>query len=183
MNKKALTLFTIICSIAGITFFLIQRNWLVVQCAFIPPQTTLSSAQEKDVTTQKVAQLFYWNNETWRSEDATIIWHAADNAHNAQLLIKQWIVTLHDEHLIPQNVTLESVALSSPGTEAYISFSHSLFTDDLSTMNKWLLVEGLVKTLHAAGLGLHSIMLLIHHRPMVDDQLDFSQPLPVQTRI
>jgi hypothetical protein len=170
-----------ICGLGGIIFFLIQRNWLIVQFTYTP--SVASQHTQQNLTSKKSIKIFYWKKGSWHHEEASIVWDEQNPTQTLQQLVKQWLTTLSDEQLIPSSCILESIALSSPGSEAYLSFDRSFFLPEQSIIKKWYIIEGLFKTLHHAGLRLTSMMFLVHDQPMVDDHIEFSQPIPTQQRL
>jgi len=164
-------------------FFLIQRNWLIIHFTFSPSCAESSSTEEKVTAAQKKIKFFYFKNKKWHTEQISLVWDEQNHTMNMQQLIKQWLTVLQDERLLPAHINLESVALSSQGGDAYLSFDRSLFSSDQSIMKKWLILESLFKTMHNAAIPIYSVMFLVHNKPMDDDHLEFSQPLPVQERL
>ncbi len=140
-------------------------------------------AIDQKMPDHKTIKLFFWRQHKWHHETVTMVWDPQNVGRNATQLIKQWLLVMHDEHVLNRHVSLESIAVSSMGNEAYISFDRSLFAPEWSVIKKWMVIESLIKTVLHNDLSLHSIMLMVHHKPMNDDHIDFSQPLPVQERI
>jgi hypothetical protein len=183
MKLRSFSLLITICIAGGALFFLLHRKWLIVHFTMSPMGITAASTQSTQLSTHKTIKLFYWKNEKWLQEEISIIWDEQNMAQNARQVLKQWLATMHNEHLLAPHVALESLALSSLGNEAYISFDRSLFSPEWPIIKKWLILEGLFKTILAAQLPLHSVTLLVHNRPMEDEHLELSQPLPVQERL
>ncbi len=183
MKTRTFFILTLICCVAGVIFFLIQRNWVIIHFTFSPHHNGSSNTEEKCTAVQKKIKFFYFKNNKWHTEQINLVWDDQNNTMNMQQLVKQWLTLLQDEHLLPAHVNLVSVALSSQGGDAYISFDTSLFSPDQSIMKKWLILESLFKTMHDAAVPIYSVMFLVHNKPMVDDHLEFSQPLPVQERL
>ncbi|MFA6262881.1 MAG: hypothetical protein WCW33_04940 [Candidatus Babeliales bacterium] len=181
MKPQFFIILLCICGLAGIIFFLIQRNWLIVQFTYTP--SVASQQIQQNLTSKKAVKIFYWKKGSWRHEEASIVCDEQNPTQTLQQLVKQWLTTLSDEQLIPQNCAIESIALSSPGSEAYLSFDRSFLIPEQSIIKKWYIIEGLFKTLHHAGLTLTSMMFLVHDQPMVDDHIEFSQPIPTQQRL
>ena len=128
----------------------------------------------------KAVRLFFKKNGRWHHESITLVWHKNNTPHNLKLLINQWLTTATDEHIIPPNITLESIALGTPGSDLFISFDHTLFKKDDSIMHKWSVVEGLIKTIYAAINTIHALTLQVHHQPILDDHLELAQAIPIQ---
>jgi len=173
----------LLCSCAGVFFFLLQQRWLIIHWNLTPFSDALLAPTTGQSTQQKTIKIFYWNHEKWNSDEVSIIWHEDNTTNNLQHIIKQWLMTLQDERLIPPHVTLESVALSSSGNEAYVSFDRSFLNPEQPIINKWRILDGFFKTLLHAQMHIQTITFLVKQKPMDDDHLDFSQPVPVQERL
>ena len=68
--------------------------------------------------------------------------------------------------------------LSASGNDAYISFDRAIFAKNESTFDKWMWVEWLLKTIRMAQIGIAQIHVFVHHQPLIDVHLDFSQAWP-----
>ena len=145
--------------------------------------STVAPQTSESATSKKLVKLFYWKKGAWHHEEVPVVWNEQNVTQTLEQLVKQWLSILTDEHLAPQHCTLESIAVSSPGNEAYFAFDRSFLLPELSIIKKWYVIEGLFKTIHHAGLTIHSIMFLVHDRPMTDEHIEFSQPIPAQQRL
>ncbi|MFA5306400.1 MAG: hypothetical protein WC365_03040 [Candidatus Babeliales bacterium] len=181
MKTKFFIVILFLCSVAGIIFFLIQRNWLIIQFTYTQPAATQQNPH--NVTSKKNIRIFYKNKGGWHHEEASIVWNEHNQEQALGQLIKQWLMTLAGEQLIPRNCILESVVFSSSGNEAFVSFDRSFLLSEQSILKKWYVIEGLFKTIHHAGISLTSLMFLVHDQPMTDDHIEFSQPIPAQQRL
>lgn len=159
-----------------------QRNWLIIRFTFSPSRVARSVLDQRS-NAPKIIKLYYYKLDKWHQEETSIIWDKQNASLNLKQVIKQWVKVHQDEHLLSGHLTVESVALSSPGSEAYLSFDRTLFSPEWSILQKWRIIESLFKTIHQANFHIASISLLVHHQRMDDDQLDLSQPLPVQERL
>jgi hypothetical protein len=181
VKTKFFVILLCLCSLVGIVFFLVQRNWLIVQFTYAP--SIAHQQAQQSLTSKKSVKIFYWKKGSWHHEEASIVWDDQNLTQTLQQLVKQWLTTMVDEQLIPQNCTLESIALSSPGSEVYLSFDRSFLIPELSIIKKWYVIEGLFKTIHHAGMTINSMMFLVNNQPMIDDHIEFSQPIPAQQRL
>jgi hypothetical protein len=173
---------SIVCLAAGVLIFLIQQKWLIINFTGPAHKKAVTPLSHTGKAAKKTIKLWHHKNHQWRFEEASIIWHEQDSALNLAQIVRQWLTIQHDEHALTPHTALEHTTLSSPGSEAYLSFDRPLFSNALPIKKKWLIVESLFKTIHQAGLCLQSISLLVHGQPMDDEHLDFSRPLPLQER-
>lgn len=159
-----------------------QHNCLIVHFTFSPLRIA-QNVIEQQSNAPKTIKLYYWKDEKWHQEETKIVWDRLNPSLNLKQVIKQWVKVHQDEQLVSPHLAVESVTLSSPESEAFLSFDRTLFNADWSIMQKWLIIESIFKTIHHAQFHITSISLLVHHQPMDDDHLDLSQPLPVQERL
>lgn len=182
MKTKSIIIATL-CCIAGVLFFLINRKWLIIQLGFYPSaQQYTTSVTNSDIAAKKIS-LYFYKQEAWQKREVSFLWQTDNQEHNLTQLIKSWLSLLQDEHILPSNITLESVALSSSGNEAYVSFDRSIFLAEWPIIKKWFVLEGLFRTMYHAEMVVQTITLLVNQKPMYDEHIDFSQPLPVQERL
>jgi hypothetical protein len=165
--------------VLGIVIFIIQRGLLIVEWAINPNIAQQLASTQQNVSTQKKLTFFFVKDNTLQKDEISLIWKDNDSVENLKNLINNWLSFLQDEKILHKSVAVEDVAISSIGQEAYISFDRSPLHSEWSIRKKWLLVEGLLKTIHNAELDIKFAILLVNQKPMEDEQLDFSQPLPV----
>ncbi len=181
MKTRIFIFIALFCGLVGTLFFLIQRNWLIVQFTGAPSVVPAASTQQ-NLSSQKAVRLYYWKNDKWHHDEVSIIWGDCARGNNIKQLIKQWLILLQEEHIVAPHIMLQSVTLDASGNNVFVSFDHLLFSRDWSIMKKWQIFQGLCKTLHYAEPKIQKINLLINHQPLEDDHLDFSQALPVIER-
>ena len=179
MKQKNIVITITASLLIGVIFFLIHRKVLVIQLN-VSSSDALAYASSFDNAAHKPARLYYKKNNAWAYEAITLVWHQNNDTHNLKQLINQWLMTLVDEHQIPSNITLESIALATPGSDLYLSFDRTFFDKDASIMNKWHVIESLLKTIRFANNSIQTITLQVHHHPMPDDHLELTQAIPVQ---
>ena len=78
-----------------------------------------------------------------------------------------------------KKVVVQTVLLSASDQVAYLSFDSGPLSEESSTFDKWMLIEGLFKTIRKNNVPLEQIQLLVHHQLMKDPHLDFSKPWPI----
>lgn len=134
--------------------------------------------QQLDVT-RKVITFHYWHNQKWHTEKTELIWHSNDIGQNITYLLNSWFTWLEEEHMITKKITVQTVLLSTDTQHAYISFDRNPFDKQQSTYNKWMLIESLLKTIREVNVSLNHITFLVHHQPLKDMHLDFTNPWPI----
>jgi len=152
------------------------HNWIIVR------YPSYISEIEQQIYTMKPKKgevlLHYWKNEKWSREKISVLL-TSDKAKNIKYLVNNWLTLLDEEAVMGKKVTLKDVLLDATGQQAYLSFDRILFDDNSATFVKWMLIEGLLKTLQKSGIGLQKVHFLVHHQIMDDYHLDFSKPWPI----
>lgn len=174
MRSTSFLLLSCLCLAAGIITYAFYNELLIVQIAtnknsLVPPVSTVE---------KKKFLLHYWHNAAWHTEDKELI-QATDLRKTIGYLITAWLNLLEEEQLIHKKTTVQSVMLDQTERELYISFDHSFLPKHYSTYEKLLLVEGLLKTIRASTPQISHIIFLVHHQPLQDAHLDFTQPWPI----
>jgi len=159
--------------VIGIVFCCFYNRWIIITTAsFSSPPLYAQNVTKKNIT------YYYFYNDKWNTETQDILWehNTTTNIHN---LINNWLRILYEEKIIPKQTSLQSVLLSNSAT-AYLSFDHNIFSKQDSIFKKWMLIEGILKTISAQEIPIHSIQFLVQHKHMHDPHLDFSRPWPIQ---
>lgn len=167
----------IICVIAGL-FVAINNELLIVRLPQLrDPYESLDAAHA--VVNKKVVRRVYWHHDAWHNESTELLW--PENAQQKlYYLINSWLALLDEEHVMPKKVTVQSVAVCPSGQEAYISFDRNPFDKESSVFERVMFIEGLLKTVRENDIKIQAIQFLVHHQPLNDYYLDFSNPWPVQ---
>lgn len=168
--------------IAGCTFILglitcaYLNNWIIIR--FPSYLNDIDNFYTNAATSKKKVTLFFWKHDQWRKETTHLSW-SQDQEKNIEAITKAWLSLLEDEGLITTPVRLQSVLLSPPKTQAYLSFDRNFLPQEGPVYDKWLRVEGLLKTIRENNISLSHIQFLVDHQPMSDYHLEFSNPWSV----
>ncbi len=158
--------------IIGIFFFAFYNQIIIIRIpSFTPIEVTPS------VINKKTIALHYFHQDRWKAETHEQLW-ADSAAKNLSQLINTWLTLLDDERIITKKTTLQSALLSEANT-AYLSFDHNLFTKEDPVFKKWMIIEGLLKTIRANISSIQNVQLLVQHQQLQDPHLDFSMPWPL----
>jgi hypothetical protein len=171
---KKITLL-IICFIIGTLYFAFNQGWIVIRSFSITAQADQATNALR--ATKKQMNLVFWNNNKWNKESVEII-TTSDTAQTVQYLLNSWLTLLDEENVMAKKVTLQSALMSAHG-QLYISFDRNPFDENSPTHDKWMWVEGLLTTIRENEPSVHKIHFLVHHHPMEDTHLDFSNPWPI----
>jgi len=155
-------------------YFAYNHRWIIIH---FPKKSYQADLQKHTVQiTKKRVTRVYWNNDAWHNEETELLWSDDDKANTLLHLITSWLALLDEEKVMEKKVSVQSVVLSLSGADAYISFDRNPFTKNQSTYSKLLWVEGLLKTVRENGVKVQAIYFLVHHQPLTDFHLDFSNP-------
>lgn len=121
--------------------------------------------------------MHYYHGDKWKAEKQELLWSDSVEQNILQLL-NAWFMLLDEEHITPKKTMVQS-ALISTADCAYLSFDHNIFTKEETIFKKWMLIEGLLKTLVANGILLQQVQFFVQHQQLYDAHLDFSFPWPV----
>ncbi len=178
MKKTIYVIACIMLLAIGSLFFFYQESWIVF---FIPQQQVNSNVTTSQHNYTKEVTLWAWNNNTRSQKKETAeIMYSNDVTQNLKLLLNSWFLFLEEEGLSDKQIIVQSVALSPCATQAFISINQYPFDKAASTHHKLMLIESLLKTIKENDTTISSIRLLIHHKPLIDDHLNFDVAWPVQ---
>jgi hypothetical protein len=170
--------------ILGAVFLLFNREIILIQLPWASKNCHQMSKVANFVYVQKKVRHFFWRDGRWCSEESMSIWCQNNTAKNIKKIVNSWIFCLQEESLIDHAVWVQSVALSGDNEDVYISFNRSFINSELSIFKKWVLIEGLLKTIREAIAGeevvqrIKRILFLVNHDHLQDNHLDFSQAWP-----
>jgi hypothetical protein len=160
--------------IAAIFFFALYNQWLIITIA----QNKNKEIIQTSILRKKEIILYYFNHEKWNNEKQEILW--SDNAtKNIYQLLNAWLTLLDEERIISKKITLQTALLSSSGT-MYLSFDHNPLAKEDIIFKKWILIEGLLKTITVNNIPIQYVQFLVQHQLLHDQHIDFSMPWPVQ---
>lgn len=171
MNKLILALFTLLALAAGSIWYMVNAGIIIFSYPALA-EYTFQAAQKKNITV-------HWFTETQKnSEKLDIIW-AHSNQQNVATVVATWLACMQEEELIDKRVKLETAVVTANNSEAFVSFSHSLFNKEDTIITKWQLIEALFQTLKPLFPELQTIRFLVKNETYHDEHIDFSVSLPV----
>ncbi len=178
MKKVNLALIVTSCLLIGALFFLFQRNWLMLQW---PIRTAFfdGASIKKESISKRSVSLYWWKNEKFYHEDEIVIWHDNNGTDSIKHVVDRWLLRMVQEKILLPSMIVDSVALSSDGQSAYLSFNQSFMWTEWSIMKKWMLIESLCKTLKSTDLSVKHLIFLVKQEIMEDIHLDFTYPWPI----
>jgi hypothetical protein len=174
-RKKIYTTFSLVSLISGMLFFAYMHEWIIIRVPHRdePAQNMAACVHKKMVT------FYFWDNGIWQHDAWALCFSDNDHLLNIEYYVRYWLDYLREEGFIDQTINLESVLFSSSNSIAHVSFNQNPLPSQGSILQKWMWIESLLKTLRENGIKLQAVQLLVHHQPLVDDHLDFTNPWPL----
>jgi hypothetical protein len=157
----------------GMLYFAWTNNIILIRYPFSPQPFCKTNTKS---ISKKKAVLFFWHNDMWNKEEVDLIW-STDMTKNIHYLINSWLNLLEEEDINEKRISVESVAIHDH--KAYISFDRNPFDKNKATFDKWLWIEGLLKTIRENNVPLQEVQFLAHHKIVNDYHLDFSNSWPI----
>lgn len=172
-RKLLYTLLSCILFSIGALYVALHNHWII----FKFPSYKKNTEEQARLRTRKkkVCNLSLWKNGRWQIEKTTLIW-SDDITENITHLVNGWLVALYDEHITKKRVHLESVMVHLQSKKIYLSFDRSPLHKEWPVFAKWHLIESLLKTIRDNVTHIQDVHILVHHQPLIDQHLDFSQP-------
>jgi hypothetical protein len=155
---------------AAFLFFALYNQWIIFSFPWHKNSVMAPSAliQKKQIVQH------YFHADKWKTEKQEILWQDSIEK-NIFHMINAWLALLDEEHITSKKTTLQSVLITPSGI-AYISFDHNILGKEETIFKKWMLIEGLLKTILSSGITISQIQFLVQHQPLQDAHLDFSMP-------
>ncbi len=176
MKNKKLILILLSALAAGILWYALTQEWLIINLPF--GKGALTTHAKTGITTHKKIGVYVPKQGAIRREERELLW-CDDAATNASYLTTAWLNILDDELTLAKKTSLQSVAAAHDGRELIISFDRPPLNKNSSTAEKLLLIESLLKSVRESLPLVKTTLFLVHHKHMHDAHLDFSRPWPV----
>lgn len=174
MKYRTLFFTTLIAAIIGALLFAYCNGIIIIRY----PSYDSTHAISHVTSNKKQITLYYWHNEKWNHEKIELMW-SHDTASSLHYLLNSWLTYLDEEHVMHKKITVQTVLLTTDSQHTYISFDRNPLDKEQSTYEKWLFIEGLLKTLRENVTTIRFITFLVHHQPLHDAHLDFCNPWPI----
>lgn len=159
--------------IAALLFFAIYNQLII----FRMPERSFNELAPSAIIQKKQITQHYFHGNKWKTEKQDMLWQDSTEK-NVFHIINAWLVLLDEEHIIAKKTTLQSALVTQSGT-VYLSFDHNILGKEETIFKKWLLIEGLLKTIASNNIAITHVQFLVQHQPLQDTHLDFSLPWPV----
>ncbi len=172
-NKKQIVGITV-ALIAGCLAALCYRGNII----FVFPSANTQMPANAMPIAKKQVKLFFWRADSWKYEKSELML-GSDAAETIAALANKWLTLLDEEGVMTKKVMVPAVLMAVSGNQAYISFDRYPFDKESAAYDKWMWLEGLLKTLRENGVAVPRIYFKVQHKPLRDYHLDFSSPWPL----
>lgn len=170
MNNKFLYSLCGILFFVSILFFAWFNEYIIIN----PRRALLINTHQTSSAKKKIVLYLYKNN--WQ-QDFVHLLLSENDASNAQLITGRWLEIALEEGILKKKTNVQSAVITSD-KELVISIDHSLFSKENSTFEKWMIIEGILKSISDAIPNIKKIRFLINHQPINDPHLDFINAWP-----
>jgi hypothetical protein len=157
--------------ISALLFFAIYNQLILFCTPWSAKKSTSSVLQKKHVTH------YYYHGDKWKIEKQELLW-SENTEKNIVQLINAWLTLLDEEHITPKKTMVQSALISSADC-AYLSFDHNILAKEETIFKKWMLIEGLLKTVMMNNIPIKQVQFLVQHQQLHDIHLDFSLAWPM----
>jgi hypothetical protein len=172
MDKKAIAFISFIAFAIGCFYLAVERDFIIIRF------NNYSDTPEQSATLgKKQVHLYYWNHNKWINEPVEIIWSSHIN-QTIIYLLDAWFTLMEEEKIIEKKVSVQSALFAEDNKILLLSLDYNPFSSDSSTFDKWMIIEGILKTLRDNGIKVQGVKFLVHHHEIYDYHLDFSNPWP-----
>jgi hypothetical protein len=161
----------------GILFFLLHKNWLIVQWASFGREG-ISLEKKESLALKRKIPLFLLKNGELRKELVSQVL-SEDTTESIRCFFNRWLLLAFEEKMLCALPKLESVAFAEGERIAYFSFDRPLFEADSSIYKKYRILTALLKTLRGIEEKIEQVFFLERHRVMGDKNFDFSAPIAI----
>lgn len=159
--------------LSGFLFFAVYHQWII----FAPPWQKDVFVSSSETIQKKQIILHYFHGDKWKTEKQEMLWQETIEK-NIFHIVNAWLALLDEEHITLKKTALQSALVTASGT-VYLSFDRTIFNKEEMIFKKWMLIEGLLKTIRSTNLNITHVQLLIQHQQLQDIHIDFSMPWPV----
>jgi len=159
--------------ISALLFFAVYNQLIL----FRAPWASFNIISSLEIIQKKEIIYYYFHGDKWKTEKQEMLW--SDTVEkNIVHIVNAWLVLLDEERIIEKKITVQSALMSSAQC-VYLSFDNNILGKHETIFKKWMLIEGLFKTIALNNIPVVQVQLLVHHQLLQDAHLDFSLPWPI----
>jgi hypothetical protein len=158
---------------SALLFFAVYNQWIL----FCTPWIAKNITDTSSVMQKKQVIHHYFHGDKWKTEKQELLWTESCEKNVFQL-INAWLTLLDEERITAKKVMLQSALTSASGC-VYLSFDHNILGKEEALFKKWMIIEGLLKTILLNNIPVQQVQFLVQHQQLHDAHLDFSLPWPI----
>ena len=177
MNMRSTFITSCVCFLIGFGTYAYFNNWVVIQFPFRAVQDNTVKAITTG-THKKRCLLYYWHDNRWKTEPLDLMW-TEPMMSNCMYLLNSWFNFLDEERIMDRKVLVQTAIVAAQGKELYVSFDRSPFNPQSTLFEKWMLIEGLLKTMRENNIVIAGVWFLEHHQTLHDNHVDFTNAWPI----
>ena len=156
--------------LAGMLFYGFYNKLIIIRL----PMTNRKLPTEHRYARRRQTRLWYYNGERYVKDDKELI-YSANTQNTLTDLVASWLSFVEEEQGLLKKVSVQSVLLDIQKQTAFISFDRNPFEKEQSVYEKLMFIESLLKTLKDSSIEIKKVQFLAQHKPIDDEQLDFSR--------
>lgn len=172
-TKKNYIIISSVIFIISILFYAFYHEYLIINFK----KQIITQKLEECSAKQKI--VLHWHKSNWQTESIHLLLNQ-NVSHDAQLILGSWLETALDEQIFRKKINVQSVMASADERTLFVSFDHAPFSKESSIFEKWMIIEGMLKTISHALPSVKKIVFLVNHQTLLDTHLDFSNPWPIE---
>lgn len=171
MKNRTYSILSVSLFFLGIFMYAWYQEYIIIN----PRKSFFVTPQENNTQKQKITLHHF--KQTWHKDQVQILL-SENYTQNAHLIIGRWLENALEEGLLKKKISLQQ-ALSTQNQELILSFDRTLFNKESSTFDKWMIIEGILKSLKENVAQIKKVRFLVNHQPLIDTHLDFSNAWPI----
>lgn len=174
MNKIILLTLALLSIIIGGFFFALNNNIIIIRYPHHTPLPERTPSLDK-----QLMRFSYWKNMQQHHEWRHILKDENDLVTTQRIITMYWLV-LEDYGILTSRIAVQSLTVDRTGKTIICSLSHNPCSTEHSVVDAWLMLEGLLNTLHELMPQFHKIWFLVNHQPLEHPLLNCSRPWPLE---
>lgn len=173
MNNNKYIIICIATFLLSLLLFAYHKEYIIFNFhRKIKNESRVNSSQKQNIV------LHFWQQNEWHTEHASLLF--SDNAiSNIQQLVSRWAQLLNEEKIIKKKIGLQSATITFDKQELIVSFDRIPWNKELSTFDKWMTIEGFLKTIKTIDSSIKKVRFLVNQQSLQDPHLDFTNAWPI----
>ncbi len=173
MTNKNYIFICLAAFIASLILFAYQKEYIIINFGTRKPLAPAAIAAQK----QNVP-IYFWYQNGWHTEQVSLLF-SDNSAANMRQLVSRWAQLLYEERITKKKISLQSATITFDTQELIVSLDRLPWSKENSTFDKWMAIEGLLKTIKMVDPSIKRVRFLVNQQPAQDSHLDFTNPWPI----